>query len=109
VRKPYLARLLEISLNNATIPSDWKKKKPQRFLFTKGVIDRQSHTIIMPEITANYDRMSRQALTMVARPNWSEQNLAKTVCHQSEKSDTIRGSLDGNSGQYNHHTVTPTV
>jgi len=24
---PYLARLLEISLNNATIPSDWKKAK----------------------------------------------------------------------------------
>jgi hypothetical protein len=33
---PYLAILLEISLHNATIPSDWKK--PQWFLFTKGVI-----------------------------------------------------------------------
>ena len=33
-----LARLLEISLNNATIPSDWKKG-------TKGVIDWQSQII----------------------------------------------------------------
>jgi len=33
-----LARLLEISLNNATIPSDWKKG-------TKGVTDRQSQII----------------------------------------------------------------
>jgi len=39
---PYLARLLEISLNNATIPSD---RKRARFLFTKGVIDQQSQTI----------------------------------------------------------------
>jgi hypothetical protein len=40
---PYLARLLETSLNNAAIPSDWKK--PQLFLFAKGVIDRQSQNI----------------------------------------------------------------
>jgi hypothetical protein len=63
----------------------------------------------MLAITANPNRMSRQALTMVARPNWSEQNKTKTVCHQSERSDTITGSLDGNSGQFNHHTITPTV
>jgi hypothetical protein len=64
---------------------------------------------VMPRITASPNRMSRQAITMVARPNWSEQSLTKMVCHQSEKSDTITGSLDGNSGQYNHHTITPTV
>ena len=40
---PYLARLLEILLNSAIIPSDWEKT--QWFLFTKGVIDRQSQTI----------------------------------------------------------------
>jgi len=38
---PYIARLLEISLNNATIPSDWKKAT----LIPKGVIDQQSQTI----------------------------------------------------------------
>jgi hypothetical protein len=33
---PYLARLLDITINNATIPADLKK--PWWFLFTKGVI-----------------------------------------------------------------------
>ena len=37
---PYLARLLEISLNRTTTISDWEK--PLWFLFTKGVTDRQS-------------------------------------------------------------------
>jgi len=40
---PYLARLLEISLNNATISSDWKKAFTE--LFTKGVTDQQSQII----------------------------------------------------------------
>ena len=40
---PFLVRLLEISLNNATIPSDWEK--PQGFHYTKGVIDRQSQNL----------------------------------------------------------------
>ena len=40
---PFLARLLEVSLNNANIPNDWKKK-PYWFLFTKKAIDRQSQT-----------------------------------------------------------------
>ena len=40
---PYLPRLLETSLINATIPSD--REIPPLFIFTKGVIDRQSRTI----------------------------------------------------------------
>jgi hypothetical protein len=71
--------------------------------------NKEYYTTVMPGITTNLNRMSRQALTMVARPNCSEQNQTKTVCHQSEKSDIITGSLDGNSGQYKHHTITPTV
>jgi len=35
---PYLARLLDITINNGTIPRDWKK--PQLFLFTKEAIIR---------------------------------------------------------------------
>jgi hypothetical protein len=35
---PYLARLLDITINNGTIPRDWKK--PQLFLFTKEAIVR---------------------------------------------------------------------
>ena len=40
---PYLARLLEITIKNPTIPSDWKTATvvPTH----KGVIDRQSQTI----------------------------------------------------------------
>jgi hypothetical protein len=45
---------------------------------------------------------------MVTDPNWSVQKN-KLACHQSEKSDTITGSTDGNSEQYNHHTISPTV
>jgi hypothetical protein len=33
---PYLARLRDITINNGTIPRDWKKT--QLFLFTKEVI-----------------------------------------------------------------------
>jgi hypothetical protein len=33
---PYLARLLDITINNGTIPRGWKK--PQFFLFTKEAI-----------------------------------------------------------------------
>jgi hypothetical protein len=40
---PYLARLLEISLNDATTPSDWKKATVDHIY--KGVIDRQSQAI----------------------------------------------------------------
>jgi len=40
---PYLARLLEISLNKTTIPSDWKKATVVPIY--KGVIDRQSQNI----------------------------------------------------------------
>ena len=40
---PYLARLLGISLNNATIPGDWKR--PQCFLFTRWMNDQQSQII----------------------------------------------------------------
>ena len=36
---PYLARLLEITRNNATIPKDLKRAK--WFLFTKRAINRQ--------------------------------------------------------------------
>jgi hypothetical protein len=84
-------------------------------LYLKSVTAAQLRTsrqwlyFVVPGITANPNRMSRQALTVVARLNWSERNKTKTVCHQSEESDTITGSLDGNSGQYNHHTITPTV
>jgi len=35
---PYLARLLDITINNGTIPRDWKKS--QFFLFTKEAIVR---------------------------------------------------------------------
>jgi hypothetical protein len=38
---PYLSRLLEMSLNNVTIPGDWKAATVVRI--TKGVIDRQSN------------------------------------------------------------------
>jgi len=34
---PYLARLLDIRINNGTIPRDWKKSQ---FLFTKDAIVR---------------------------------------------------------------------
>jgi len=34
----YLARLLDITINNGTIPRDWKK--PLLFLFTKEAIAR---------------------------------------------------------------------
>jgi hypothetical protein len=39
---PYLARIFKISLNNTTIPSDWKRATvvPN----TKEVIDEQSQT-----------------------------------------------------------------
>jgi hypothetical protein len=40
---PYLARLLEKSLNNATISIDLKKAFTE--LFTKGVTDQQSQII----------------------------------------------------------------
>jgi hypothetical protein len=42
-RTPYLARLLEISLNNATIPSDCEKAT--MIPIYKGVIDQQSQNI----------------------------------------------------------------
>ena len=32
LRSPFLARLLEVSLNNATIPSDWKKSHSGSYL-----------------------------------------------------------------------------
>jgi hypothetical protein len=40
---PYLARLLEISLNNATIPRDWKIATVVPIY--KGVISRHSQTL----------------------------------------------------------------
>lgn len=39
---PYLARLLDITINNATIPSDWKRAT--EFPIYKGVTDRSSQT-----------------------------------------------------------------
>jgi hypothetical protein len=39
---PYLARLLNITINNSTIPSDWKRATVVRIY--KGVMDRSSQT-----------------------------------------------------------------
>ena len=34
---PYLARLVDLTMNNGTLPGDWKG--PRWFLFTRGVTD----------------------------------------------------------------------
>jgi len=56
-RTPFLARLLEISLNNATIPRDWKK------------------AIVVPI----YDRSDQSAVT-----NYRPISLTSVVCKQLE-------------------------
>jgi hypothetical protein len=88
---PYLARLLEISLNNVIIPNDWKI--PQWFIYTKGVIDRQR----MEHIIAGYWRQVWDKNDWLYegqhgfRPGYSCESQVVTVCQD------IADSLDKGS------------